>query len=422
MRSNLLKSMAAAAIAVMWAATLSAQQNPDEKKVIVTIRNTESDGSEVTRTIIKRGKAAEDFDTKQYIYENTRDKRDAVVLIGDDAENALETPLAEKKDCSQTCHSKAYSNHYRPDDFLNRGYLGVTDPEARGIEKGVKVNVSPNLAAHEAGLKSGDIITDLNGTPVNSFDELAGFLAKTKSGDPLKINYLRDGQAATATATLGKVSDQWKHKWVEEQKAACLGTYSSVNNERTDIGPKVTGFTAQSAAREAEIQTGDFITAINGATVVTHKELWDEIAKYKPEDRVNVAFTRDGKQKQVEVTLKACENQKGKEKSKEKIKNKAPQSAERGGVPDYERRLYVTAFTAYPNPAQDFVNVEFTADAGPLSVSLLDLTGKVLYTKNYDSFNGNFQERFDLSTYPKGNIIIQLLQGDKVYTHQIAVQ
>lgn len=317
MRSNLLTSFAAMAVAVLCVTQLPAQQNTDEKKVIVTIRNTDPDGSEVTRTIIKKGKAAEGFDTKQYIYENTRDKRDAVVLIGDDAVNALDG----KNGCSKTC----------------------TTPD--------------------------------------------------------------------------KATDQWKYKWQDEPKAACLGAYASMNNDRTDIGPKVAGFMTGSAAQEAEMQAGDFITGINGATVVTYQELWNEIAKYKPEDRVKVAFTRDGKQKQVQVTLKACDNKNG----KANVKSTAPESAERGSAPDYERRLYVTAFTAYPNPAQDFVNVQFTAEAAPISVSLLDLTGKVLYTKNYDDFSGSFEDRFDLSSYPKGNLVLQVLQGDKVYTHQITV-
>jgi regulator of sigma E protease len=60
--------------------------------------------------------------------------------------------------------------------------------------------------AEEAGLKPGDIITEIDGTPVNYVAYLAEHLRKG-GGKPVRINYTRDGQPGTTIATPRKVVD-----------------------------------------------------------------------------------------------------------------------------------------------------------------------------------------------------------------------
>lgn len=58
------------------------------------------------------------------------------------------------------------------------------------------------------------------------------------------------------------------------------------------------------AAKAAGIQKGDFITKINGASVNSGPELQEQIAGYKPGDKITLSYTRDGKDNTVSVVMK----------------------------------------------------------------------------------------------------------------------
>jgi len=80
--------------------------------------------------------------------------------------------------------------------------------------------------------------------------------------------------------------------------------------ERTQYGIKegegifITGVATDGAAQAAGLKKGDFITKINGAAVSTGPELQEQIARYKPGDKISVAYRREGKEASVTVTLK----------------------------------------------------------------------------------------------------------------------
>jgi len=57
-------------------------------------------------------------------------------------------------------------------------------------------------AAAAAGLKIGDIITDINGVAVNTASQLQEQVARFRPGDKIKVGYLRGGNKEVASATL----------------------------------------------------------------------------------------------------------------------------------------------------------------------------------------------------------------------------
>jgi Secretion system C-terminal sorting domain len=85
------------------------------------------------------------------------------------------------------------------------------------------------------------------------------------------------------------------------------------------------------------------------------------------------------------------------------------------------KELKLEVFSASPNPTQDMVNISFRGEAVPTSVSLYDLTGKVLFQQTLNDFNGEYNQRFDLNAYAKGIVVVQVLQGEKVFAKQIVV-
>jgi Do/DeqQ family serine protease len=59
-----------------------------------------------------------------------------------------------------------------------------------------------------------------------------------------------------------------------------------------------------SAAAEAGIKVGDVVTRINSATVKTVAQLQEQVARFRPGDKIRVSFIRDNKEQTVDVVLK----------------------------------------------------------------------------------------------------------------------
>ncbi|HUO84293.1 MAG TPA: PDZ domain-containing protein, partial [Thermoanaerobaculia bacterium] len=97
-------------------------------------------------------------------------------------------------------------------ELLSRGYLGVqlidlTDQLRRhfGIssEEGVLIgSVQENDPASKAGLRAGDIIIALDGKPVGSSRAAGEMIREMKSGDSVRIDFLRGGTREQAFATI----------------------------------------------------------------------------------------------------------------------------------------------------------------------------------------------------------------------------
>lgn len=69
-------------------------------------------------------------------------------------------------------------------------------------------------------------------------------------------------------------------------------------------GVYVSNVPEKGAAAAAGIKKGDYITAINGAKVNSGSEMVEQVANYKPGDKITVTYRRDGAIKTANVTLK----------------------------------------------------------------------------------------------------------------------
>jgi len=98
---------------------------------------------------------------------------------------------------------------------VQRGYLGISmAPEglddARKKELGINddvdgvyvIEVDPQGAAGEAGIRKGDVIVKIDGQAVNSDARLAELIARQKPGDKIRITYVRGGEQHESEATL----------------------------------------------------------------------------------------------------------------------------------------------------------------------------------------------------------------------------
>ena len=91
----------------------------------------------------------------------------------------------------------------------HRAFLGVTgrDVTEREVTDGLPLGcyataISPNSAAAEAGLKTGDVITGLDGMTIQSQIDLYNKLSDYRPGQTVTLTVYRNGETMTFTATL----------------------------------------------------------------------------------------------------------------------------------------------------------------------------------------------------------------------------
>ena len=81
-----------------------------------------------------------------------------------------------------------------------QAFLGV-NPDT--VELGVEVSaITPGEASHNAGLRDGDVITQLAGKDIAAVRDLVNAIRMQRPGDVVEIHYLRNGQSLTTRATL----------------------------------------------------------------------------------------------------------------------------------------------------------------------------------------------------------------------------
>jgi hypothetical protein len=79
--------------------------------------------------------------------------------------------------------------------------------------------------------------------------------------------------------------------------------------------------------------------------------------------------------------------------------------------------------SVYPNPASEFINIEFTSPvAGEAMVSIFDMLGKKIYDVNLGNVNGNVIRTINTATYAKGIYNVQLTVNNKNYTTRIVIK
>lgn len=154
---------------------------------------------------------------------------------------------------------------------VSRGMLGIKGGELNAdlakafninVQKGAFVSeVLPHSAAAKAGLKAGDIITALNGQPLNSFAELRAKVATSGAGKVIELTYQRDGKSNTVKVTLQTDNaNQIKGSGlIPALEGADLTSY----NEKGQQGVKIDNVKKQSPAEQLGLQKGDVIIGVN---------------------------------------------------------------------------------------------------------------------------------------------------------------
>jgi serine protease Do len=155
---------------------------------------------------------------------------------------------------------------------VTRGSIGVSFQEDLGTnaitlkELGapygvVIMNVEPGSPAEKAGLKGGDVITSVNGTPVKNGNDLVNPIAQAPIGSKVKLSYVRDRSQKETTA----VVEDRTH--VFPTQAGRLNGDQNSESAPAEFGLRVDSLTPERAARVGmEGQRGVLVTDVDPAS------------------------------------------------------------------------------------------------------------------------------------------------------------
>jgi serine protease Do len=167
--------------------------------------------------------------------------------------------------------------------------------------------VQPNSAAAAAGLKSGDVITEVNGQPVVRSGELSSLIGLAAPGEKVRLKVWRDHAAREIDAQLGGADDKLAQASDSQGNAQHgqlgLSLRPLTRDERREAhveqGMVVEGVAGPAA--EAGIQPGDVLLAINGKPVQSSEQI-KLVLQGKPTS-VALLVQRDGDKIFVPVKL-----------------------------------------------------------------------------------------------------------------------
>ncbi len=189
---------------------------------------------------------------------------------------------------------------------VTRGWLGVQiQPvtadiaNSLGLKKAdgaIVDNVENGSPAAKAGLKSGDVIAKVNGTPVKDARELARTVSTLAPDTTVKLDVLRNGQSETISATLAKMpNEQVANAGDRDNESTApsgprLGLSVAPASEAGagSEGVVVTGVDPNGPAAAAGVQAGNVILDVGGKPVASRADVVKQLQEAKAQGRRDV--------------------------------------------------------------------------------------------------------------------------------------
>ena len=179
--------------------------------------------------------------------------------------------------------------------------------EAIGLGKPVGAlvrAVEPASPADKAGIEAGDIITKVDGKPIDKHSDLPRLIGATKPGTKISVTVFRRGASRDLALMVAEIEpDKVAQKAPEREEkpkqssvGQALGLTVSELGESAKKELKLKGGvkvdSAVDAAARAGLREGDVITAIANGEVANLKEFEAALAKVDRSKAVNILFRR----------------------------------------------------------------------------------------------------------------------------------
>lgn len=159
--------------------------------------------------------------------------------------------------------------------------------------------------AARAGLRSGDVITGVNGQRVVASGDLPAIIGMARPGESVRLDVWRGGKPQTLTAQLGNAQGQAQAVTAAPAGQGKLGLALRPLQPQEKAADQVAGGLlveqASGAAARAGVQPGDVVVSVNGQPVKDVAQVRGIVAQ--ADKSVALLIQRDGQQLFVPVRL-----------------------------------------------------------------------------------------------------------------------
>ncbi len=195
----------------------------------------------------------------------------------------------------------------KKDGHVTRGWLGVQiQPVTPGIAdslglkkvEGAMVDEPQSGSpAAKAGIKSGDVITAVNGTPVKDARDLARTIGMMAPDSAIKLDIIRQGEQTTVSVTLAQMPNSQQvasndaGQNVEPSGVPHLGLQVAPAKDVSGAGSEgvvVTGVDPDGPAAEQGFQTGTVILDVGGKAVANAGDVRQALVEAKTQGKHDV--------------------------------------------------------------------------------------------------------------------------------------
>ena len=182
---------------------------------------------------------------------------------------------------------------------VEHGYLGinindVTPANAeffklKNASGAIVAQVSPDSPASRGGLKQGDVVTELNGKPIDNGGALQVQVSEMQPGTPIKLGVVRNGSPMTVDLTVGQYKGKTEQASNEGENGAQKGkigvavaNLDDQTRQQFNVPDQVKGVVVQdvkpgSPADDAGLQSGDVIEEVNRKPATSASEFVGDV-------------------------------------------------------------------------------------------------------------------------------------------------
>jgi len=197
------------------------------------------------------------------------------------------------------------------DDDLRRHFNYTAD--------GVLITgVIEGTGADKAGLAEEDIIVEINKEKAASIGDIKRILENVNPGEEIELKIIRGGKPKMVRVMLTEKNPSYANpprKWIYYP-----GDYRPYMGIRIqDLNPQLAQYfnvkagiliaevIQDSPAETAKLKAGDVVTGWNTQIITNTHDFYRQLDKSKPQEEIQLAITRQRKQKTVGITLAAPE-------------------------------------------------------------------------------------------------------------------
>jgi serine protease Do len=185
-----------------------------------------------------------------------------------------------------------------------KGDNGVIEITSKKKVKAIKLDTTVNMSV----VIDGDKVT-INGKPADKNDPRIIRRGKVTiiGGKPGETITVKEDTITKKDIEIEEVEDESEDMLAPPpppSNAAFLGVVTEAN----DKGAKVNTISEGSPAEKSGLQKDDIILKVNDKNIDSPKTLFEVVGTFKPEDKVNITYLREGKEKKTTAVLEKNKN------------------------------------------------------------------------------------------------------------------